>query len=111
MYQLRCLFNRTSDSTTNMNTAEDFLLVLLHAFALAAANAILSYNPTDSATELASYIVVNYVSLPAELAHARAISHQTRALKTATHRTRTHKIHQNVRMGCIITELSSCHYH
>ena len=70
MYQLRNLINRTSvpsDPTTNMNAAEDFLLLLLHAHTVAAANAILSYNPTDSATELASYIVVNYVSLPAEI--------------------------------------------
>ena len=69
MYQLRNLINRTSvpsDPTTNMNAAEDFLLLLLHAHTVAAANAILSYNPTDSATELASYIVVNYVSLPAD---------------------------------------------
>ena len=63
MYQLRNLINRTSvpsDPTTDMNAAEDFLLLLLRE---AAANAILSYNHTDSATELASYIVVNYVSL------------------------------------------------
>ena len=67
MYQLRSLVNHTSvhsDPKTNMNAAEDFLLLLLHAHAVAAANAILSYNPTDSAIKLARYVVVNYVSLP-----------------------------------------------
>lgn len=67
MYQLRNLINRTSvptDPTKNMNAAEDFLLLLLHAHAVAAAKAILSHNPTDSLEELSRRIVVNFVVLP-----------------------------------------------
>ena len=66
MYQLRNLINRStvpSDPTTNMNAAEDFLLLLLHTHTVAAAKVILSYNPTDSATELASRIVANFVNI------------------------------------------------
>lgn len=67
MYQLRNLINRTSvpsDPTTNMNAAEDYLLLLLHTHTVAAANTIMQYNPTDSATELASRIVANFVNIP-----------------------------------------------
>ena len=47
-----------------MNSAEDFLLLLLHAHSVAAAKTILDYNPMDSATHLADAIVANYVQLP-----------------------------------------------
>lgn len=67
MYHLRNLIHRTSvpsDPTTNMNSAEDFLLLLLHARTVAAANVILSYYPTDNSVELARRIVVNFVTIP-----------------------------------------------
>ena len=67
MYQLRNLINRSSvpsDPSTNMNASEDFLLLLLHAHVLAAAETIQEYNPADSVTELAKRIVANYVELP-----------------------------------------------
>ena len=46
-----------------MNAAEDFLLLLLHAHAVAAGKIIQQYNPTQSVTELADAIVANYVHL------------------------------------------------
>ena len=67
LYQLRNLINRTSvptDPKANMNAAEDFLLLLLHAHVTAAAKIILSYNPTDSAEILANHIVANFIGLP-----------------------------------------------
>ena len=66
LYQLRNLINRTSaptDPKANMNAAEDFLLLLLHAHVTAAAKIILSYNPTDSAEILANRIVANFIGL------------------------------------------------
>ena len=59
--------NRTSvptDPKANMNAAEDFLLLLLHAHVTAAAKIILSYNPTDSAEILANRIGANFIGLP-----------------------------------------------
>lgn len=67
MYQLRNLINQTSvpsDPQNNMNAAEDFMLILVHAHAVAAANTMLSINPTDTMGDLAKNIVVNYVRLP-----------------------------------------------
>ncbi len=64
MYHLRNLIHRTSvpsDPTTNMNSAEDFLLLLLHAHTVAAAKVILSYYPTDNSVELARRIEVNFI--------------------------------------------------
>ena len=67
LYQLRNFINRITvptDPKANMNTAEDFLLLLLHAHVTAAAKIIRSYNPTDSAEILANRIVANFVGLP-----------------------------------------------
>ena len=67
MYHLRNLIHRTSvpsDPTTNMNSAEDFLLLLLHAHTVAVANVLLSCYPTDNSVELARRIVVNFVIIP-----------------------------------------------
>ena len=64
MYQLRNLINRKavpSDPSTNMNAAEDFLLLLLHGHAVAAGKIIQEHNPV---TDLANAIVVNFVHLP-----------------------------------------------
>ena len=66
MYQLRNLINRTSvptDPQANINSAEDFLLLLLHAHCMAAAKTILDYNPMDSAIHLADAIVECYVEV------------------------------------------------
>ena len=66
MYQLRNLINRNSiptDPSSNMNSAEDFLLLLLHAYNVAAANTILDVTQFTSANELARAIVLNYVRI------------------------------------------------
>ncbi len=47
-----------------MNSAEDFLLLLLYTHTVAAVNVILSYYPTDNSVELARRIVVNFVTIP-----------------------------------------------
>ena len=55
IYQLRNLINRNSvptDPSSNMNSAEDFLLLLLHAHSVAAANNILDVTQFTSANEL-----------------------------------------------------------
>ena len=67
MYHLRNLINRTAipvDPEKNMNASEDFLLLLVHSHVVAAAKVMQSINPTESVTELAKMIVVNYVRLP-----------------------------------------------
>lgn len=66
MFQLRNLISRTSvpSDPTNMNAAEDFLLLLLHTHCVAAAKTVLAYNPTESVTQLADYIVANFIKLP-----------------------------------------------
>ena len=67
MYHLRSLINRTNvptDPQNNMNAAEDFLLLLLHTHIVAAANVIVSMNPTESVSELAQCIVTNFIRLP-----------------------------------------------
>lgn len=68
LYQLRNLLHRTSvprDPEDNMKAAEDFLLVVLHAHATAAANEIQELlSSPESALELAKLIVTNYVYFP-----------------------------------------------
>ena len=67
MYQLRNLIHRTNvpnDPQNNMNAAEDFMLLLLHAHTIAAAKVVMMLTPTDSVMELAKAIVVNYVRFP-----------------------------------------------
>lgn len=67
MYQLRNLINRTSipsDPEKDMNADEDFMLLLVHAHVVAAANMLQSINPSDAVADLAKKIVVNYIHLP-----------------------------------------------
>ena len=67
MYQLRNLINRTSipsDPGDNMNAAEDFLLLLLHAHGVAAAKVIQSVNPLSSVSELSRAVVASFTRLP-----------------------------------------------
>ena len=67
MFQLRNFINRTNvpiDPQKNTNASEDFLLLLLHAYTIAAAKVIMSLTPTESVQELARAIVVNYVRFP-----------------------------------------------
>ena len=47
-----------------MKSAEDFLLLVLHAHAIVAAEKIQSLNPVDSARELARLIVISSITLP-----------------------------------------------
>ena len=63
MVQLRNLIHRTNvpiDPQHNVNAAEDFLLLLLHAYIIAAAKVQL----TESVMELARFVVVNFVRFP-----------------------------------------------
>ena len=54
-----------SDPQTNMNAAEDFLLLVLHAHTIVAAEVILKHvSVTSVLSELAARIVTNYVYLP-----------------------------------------------
>ena len=67
MYQLRNLIHQTNvpvDPQHNMNAAEDFMLLVLHAHIVSAGRAIQSINPTTDVRELAKAIVTNYVRLP-----------------------------------------------
>ncbi len=67
MYQLRNLIHRSSvpsDPQNNMNSAEDFLLLLLHAYVVAAADMIQQFNPAESVSDLARSIITNFVRLP-----------------------------------------------
>lgn len=69
MYQVKNLLNRTSvplDPEKNMNTSEDFLLLLLHAHVIADAKGILSYDfaESESLTYVARSIVNSHVLLP-----------------------------------------------
>ena len=51
MYQLRNLVHRTNvpaDPQKNMNSSEDFMLLLLHTHVVAAANAIQDLSPCQS---------------------------------------------------------------
>lgn len=47
-----------------MKSSEDFLLVVLHAHAVSAANTICRFRDIDSVTELSQAIVTNYTLLP-----------------------------------------------
>ena len=67
MYHLRNLINRTavsSDPEKNMNAAEDFMLLLLHAHVVSAGKAIQSINRSETVQDLANLIVSNFVHLP-----------------------------------------------
>ena len=67
LYQLKNLNNQTSvpsDPQNNMNAAEDFLLLILHAHIVAAVNMLQSINSTNDVKELACAVVTNYVRLP-----------------------------------------------
>ena len=64
IYQLRNVINRTNvptDPQNNMNAAEDFMFLVLHAHFVAAAEAIQSINKV---MQLAEAIVTNFVCLP-----------------------------------------------
>ena len=47
-----------------MKSAEDFLLLVLHAHAIVAAENVQSVNPVESARELTRLIVVSSITLP-----------------------------------------------
>ena len=69
MYQLRNLINRTavpSDPEKNMNAAEDFMLLLLHAHVVQAGKVLQlqTANSYKSVFDLAESIVDKYVRLP-----------------------------------------------
>ena len=67
MYQIKNAINRTSVPSypeRNMNTAEDFMLLLVHTHVVAAAEAIQSITPSDEVMQLAKAVVTNYVRLP-----------------------------------------------
>lgn len=53
-----------ADPSDNMNSAEDFLLLLLHSHTISAAKAIQSLNPLTSVVELATAIIIKFVHLP-----------------------------------------------
>lgn len=67
MYQLRNLIHRTNvpgDPQNNMNAAEDFLLLLLHAHVVSAAETLQKQHPETEVKELARVIVEKFVRLP-----------------------------------------------
>lgn len=67
MHQLRNIIGRTNvplDPQKNMNAAEDFMMLLLHAHIVAAAEVIQSQNTYDDVVELARAIVSNNIHLP-----------------------------------------------
>lgn len=58
--------NRTAvptETDTNLKTAEDFYLVVLHAHIVGAAKATLSLQPVSSAGELAEEVVKRYLNI------------------------------------------------
>lgn len=66
LFQLRNLLGRSSvpsDPEKNMKAAEDFLLVILHAHAVCAANMISSFTDVQSLMDLSRMIVVNHTLL------------------------------------------------
>ena len=68
MYQLRNFFHRTNvprDQEKDMNTAEDFMLLMLHTHVVAAAKAIVNIQPVESVQELAKLVIVNCTRFPA----------------------------------------------
>ena len=70
MYQIRNLLNRTKvplDPEKNMKAAEDFMLLVLHAHAIAAAKELLEYQVTDeslSVSYVAKSIINTHLLLP-----------------------------------------------
>lgn len=67
MHQLRNLINRTtvpSDPEKNMNSSEDFLLLLLHAYVVEAGRVLQLQNHTNSVIDVAKSIVDKFVRLP-----------------------------------------------
>ncbi len=67
MCQLKNLINRkavSGDPTTNVNAAEDFLLLLVHSHILAAGRLLYSLNQTDSVAYLAKSVVATFLNLP-----------------------------------------------
>ena len=67
LYQLKNVINRKSvplDPQTNMNAAEDFLLLVLHAHIVAAGETISSYVSVISVSDLARRILNNYICIP-----------------------------------------------
>ena len=68
LYQLKTLINRTSvphSPDDNMKVAEDFLLVVLHAHVIAAAETLLkdNNNNEDSVHQLSTKIVSKFVNI------------------------------------------------
>ena len=66
MYHLRNGINRTNvptDPSKNMNAAEDFMVLIIHAHVVAAASAIKCVYPINSVGDLADSIVTQYVRL------------------------------------------------
>jgi len=64
LYQLKNLLHQTGvpvDPGDNMKAAEDFLLVVLHGHAIAAANAILCGAEANDVMELSKSIVEHFV--------------------------------------------------
>ena len=67
MYQLRNLVHRTNvhkDPEKNMDSAEDFMLLMLHTHVVATAKVILDLQPVETVQDLAKMIIVNFVRLP-----------------------------------------------
>lgn len=66
LYQLKTLINRASvphSPDDNMKAAEDFLLVVLHAHAITAAETLLKDNNEDSVHQLSTKIVSKFVNI------------------------------------------------
>jgi len=66
LYQLKNLINRTAVPTepdTNLKAAEDFLLVVLYAHIVAAAEAVMSQNNIASVGELANEVVKKFLNI------------------------------------------------
>lgn len=66
MYQLRNLISRTSvpgDPQKNMNSAEDFMLLLVHAHVIVAAKKLIENKP-HNVTTLSKEIVDSFVCFP-----------------------------------------------
>ncbi len=67
MYQLRNLIRRTnvpSDPQNNMNAAEDYFRLIVHAHVVAAAKTVMKFNPQTSVKDLARLIITNYMRFP-----------------------------------------------
>ena len=67
MYQLKNLIGRSAvpnNPEKNMNAAEDFMLLLVHAFVAAAAQVLQLEVPTGSVKEVAEKVIERFVHLP-----------------------------------------------